>query len=134
MIPNVKPSQLYPVAVAVQPQSVAAAGVVTTAYVKVPANSKWLAVATLCGALGGGSEQVDVLQATDTSGTGSKALVTNLRTNAVNNTDTDDDVNLDTLMDINNGFNCVAVKITNTGGTGALVAVRAAFGPAAFLA
>src|SRR4051812_5037262 len=99
MLPNVKPSQLYPIAGAVQPQSVAAAGSVNTGWLKVPAASKWLVAQLLCGVLGGGSVQVDVEQATDNAGTGAKALVTNLRTNAVNNTDTDDEVNLDTNLD-----------------------------------
>jgi hypothetical protein len=134
MIPNVKPSQVYPVAGGINPQSVAAAGNATTGatYLAVPAGAKWLIVHTVTGALGGGSEQVDVLQATSSAGAGSKALVTNLRTTAANNSQFDDEVNLDTLLDINNGFAFIQVKITNTGGTGALVAARAAFGPNEF--
>lgn len=133
MIPNIKPSQVYVAKASIPPQSLAAAANATSAWVAVPPGSKWLAVDTLTGALGGGSEQVDVLQATSVAGAGAKALVTNLRTEANNNVFDQDEVNLDT-MDINNGFNFVQVKITNTGGTGALVAVRAAFGPNEFAA
>ena len=135
MIANRKPSQIYPGAGAIAPQSVAAAGNATTGgtYLAVPPHTKWAIVRTLCGALGGGSEQVDVLQATSSAGAGSKALVTNLRTAAVNNTQFDDEVNLDSLLDINNGFAFLQAKITNTGGTGALVAAHVAFGPNEFM-
>ena len=135
MIANRKPSSVYPVAGAIPPQSVAAAGNATTGgtYLAVPAGAKWAIVRTLCGALGGGSEQVDVLQATSTGGAGSKALVTNLRTAAGNNTQFDDEINLDSLLDINNGFAFIQVKITNTGGTGALIAAHVAFGPNEFM-
>jgi hypothetical protein len=130
-----KPSSVYPVAGAIPPQSVAAAGNATTGatYLAIPICSKWLLVRLITGALGGGSEQVDVLQAKDTAGTGSKPLVTGLRITAVNNTQFDDEINIDSLLDTNNGFAFIQVKITNTGGTGALVAAHVAFGPNEFM-
>lgn len=128
-IPSTKPSVIFPTKAAIPPQSIAAAGTADTGWVQVPPGSKWLSVALNTGALGGGSEQVDVLQAQDNSGTGSKALVTNLITEAGNNKTDDGDVDLDT-MDINNGFSYVKVRVTNTGGTGALVGLGAKFGPA----
>jgi hypothetical protein len=136
MIPNVKPSQMYPNAGAgngVFPQSLAAAAAVTGPYVQVPPGAKWAIVRLLTGALGAGSEQVDVLQAQSAAGLNAKALATNIRTSAVNNQQFDDEVNIDLSLDINNGFNFIAVKVTNTGGTGALVAVNFAFGPNEFL-
>ena len=134
MIANRKPSQIYPVAGAIAPQSVAAAGNATTGatWLAIPPHTKWAIVRTLCGALGGGSEQVDVLQATSSAGAGSKALITNLRTAAANNTQFDDEINLDSLLDINNGFAFIQVKVTITGGTGSLVAAHVAFGPNEF--
>ena len=132
MIPNMKPSQMYPnagPANAIFPQSLAAAASVTSQFVQLPVGARWAIVSLLTGALGGGSEQVDLLQATSAGGAGSKALMTNLRTSAVNNQQFDDEVNLDSALDVNNGFIFVAVKVTNTGGTGAQVAARFAFGP-----
>gem|GEM_PF-6590028 len=132
-MPNIRPSQVYIAKTQISPQSIAAAGNALSAWIAVPPGSKWAVIDTLTGVLGGGSEQIDVLQATTVGGTGSKALVTNLRTEAVNNVTDQDEVNLDT-MDINNGFSFVQVRCTNTGGTGALVAVRVAFGPNEFAA
>jgi hypothetical protein len=82
--------------------------------------------------LGGGSLQVDVAQATSRPAPARRLLVTNAITNAVNNTASQYDLNLETL-DINGGFAFIQVKITNTGGTGALVGARAAFGPNEFV-
>jgi len=134
MIPNIRPSVVYPIAGAIAPQSVAAAASVNTGWVKVAPGSKWAIAQLLAGALGGGSVQVDVLQAQDGAGTGSKAAVTNLFTNATNNTQTDGEINVETTLDINNGFSYVQVKATNTGGTGALISVGLRFGPNEFAA
>ena len=135
MIPNVRPSQLYPnagLANAVFPQSVAAAGTAATPWVAVPIGSRWMRTLLLLGALGAGSEQLDYEQATSVGGAGAKALKTNVRTSAVNSQQFDDEVDLDSNLDINNGFNFVRAKVTNTGGTGALVAIGLGFGPNEF--
>lgn len=131
MIPNIQPSKVYPTSAQVAPQSIAAAGTANTGYVAVPAGAKWAHITLLCGALGGGSEQVDINQATSTGGAGAKALATAAIAGVTTNSSvTDYDLNLDT-MDINNGFNCIRALVTNTGGTGALVAIAVKFGPAA---
>lgn len=135
MIPNVRPSQIYPnagLANAVFPQSIAAAGNAVTPWVAVPAGARWMKTVLLTGVLGGGSEQLDYEQATSVAGAGAKALKTNQRTSAVNSQQFDDEIDLDSNLDINNGFNFVRAKVTNTGGTGALVAISLAFGPNEF--
>jgi hypothetical protein len=135
MIANVKPSKIFPnagAAAAIFPQSIAAAGNAVTPWVQVPVGAKWAIVRLWTGALGGGSEQVDLEQATSAGGAGAKALATNVRTSAVNNQQFDDELNIDSTLDINNGFNFIRAKVTNTGGTGALVAVGLAFGPNEF--
>jgi hypothetical protein len=135
MIPNVKPSQLYPgtglnSAIGhVPPQSLAAAGIGTGPWIAVTPGAKWLIVALLSGALGGGSEQVDIEQATSAAGAGAKALATAaISAQTVNNRVDETEVSLD-LLDINNGFAFVRAKVTNTGGTGALVALSVKQGP-----
>lgn len=134
MIPNIDPSQIYPVKAQINPQSIAAAGNATSAWTQVPVNSKWLYVVLNAGALGGGSEQIDVLQATSSGGANSKALSTGLISAVTTNNGTTTAVlDLEKNMDINNGFNFVQIKVTNTGGTGALVGASAIFGPAAFV-
>jgi hypothetical protein len=135
MIANFKPSTIYPnagLANAVFPQSIAAASFAASPWVQVPTGARWAIARLWTGALGGGSLQLDLEQAKDAAGTGSKALVTNLRTSAVNNQQFDDESNLD-LMDINNGFNFIRVKVTCTGGTGSLLACGLAMGPPLFL-
>lgn len=132
MIPNIKPSKVYPVAGQAGPISVAAAGNAATSWVQVPAGSKWAIAELLNGVLGGGSEQVDLEQATSSGGAGAKALVTNAVTNAVNNTASQVEANLDQVLDVAGGFNYVRAKVTNTGGTGALVSIALKFGPNAY--
>jgi hypothetical protein len=135
MIANFKPSTIYPagLANAIFPQSVAAAGVVTSPWVAVPTGARWAIVRLWTGVLGGGSEQVDLEQAKDAAGTGAKTMVLALRVAAVNSQQYDDEASLDNVMDINNGYAFVRVKVTNTGGTGALLACGFSMGPPLFL-
>jgi hypothetical protein len=137
MIPNVRPSQLYPVKGAVSPQSVAKNTPVTSGatWIAVPPGSKWLKLTLLIGSAGGCAVTVDTLQATAAAGTGSKALVSALIVSAT--TDTQQiqaEVNLDATLDVAGGFGFVQVKATtdNVGAGPALLAVSAEFGPNEF--
>jgi hypothetical protein len=131
--PNVKPSLGYPVAGKVPPQSLAAAASANTGWIQIPMDSKWAMVQLLTGVLGGGSEQVDLQQATDAVGTGAKALQTAAIIDAVNNDTQDYEANLDMLLDFANNFSYIRALVTNTGGTGALVSLALRFGPTALL-
>jgi len=130
------PSVQFPTKGAINPQSIAAAGNATSGATWLDARdgSKWASIRALFGALGGGSVQIDLLQATDAAGTGSKALVTNAITGTVNNSQQQADVDLIKTLDTNNGYGFIQVKATNTGGTGALVGVDVILGPPRFLA
>lgn len=135
MNPNVKPSAVYPAKGTVPPQSIAAAGNAVSAWMDAQAGLAYLSVILACGALGGGTLSVDVLQATSNAGAGAKDLVTGLIVGAAtNNGIVQADVRVDeTTLDINNGFRWVQIKINNVGGTGALASATAVLGPARFL-
>jgi hypothetical protein len=135
MIPNVKPSQLYPVKGAVSPQSVAKNTSVNSGYIAIPAGSKWLKITLLIGSAGGAATTVDTEQATTIGGAGVKALVSALIVSAT--TDTQQiqaEVNLDQSLDVTGGFAFIRVKATtdNVGAGPSLVAVAVEFGPNEF--
>jgi hypothetical protein len=137
MIPNVKPSQLYPVKGAVNPQSVAKNGNATSGatYIAVPAGSKWLKVTLFTGSVGTCVVTVDTLQATSAAGAGSKALSSALIVGGgTDNQQLQAEVNLDATLDVNGGFAFIQVKATvdNVGAGPALLAVEVAFGPNEF--
>lgn len=110
-----------PVKEAIDPQSVAAAGTAATGWIAAKDAENFLAVIQ-GGALGGGSVAASFTQATDGSGTDSKALsITAPTALSVNNTQSEIDVNPNDL-DLANNFTHFKMTLTVTGGTGALVA------------
>jgi hypothetical protein len=135
VIPNIKPSQVYPLAGAIIPQSVAASATATTGFIQVPPGSKW-AAADLYAAIGQGGApvQLDLLQATKADGTGQKPLLTAAAVVTGSGGVTQGEANLDALVDANNGYRFVAAVVTNTGGAAALVAAGLKFGPNAYAA
>jgi hypothetical protein len=137
MIPNVKPSQLYPVKGAVNPQSVAKNTAVNSGatYLTVPPGAKWLKLTLITGTQGGCVITVAVNQATAAAGTGSKSLAAALIVSST--TDTEQlqaEVNLDQALDVNGGFAFVQVTATtdNVGAGPALLGVSIEFGPNEF--
>jgi hypothetical protein len=132
MTPNVDLKQYYPVKGQVNPASIAAGGNAVSAWLDAKDGNR-LHIALLAGALGGGTLDVDVDQATDNAGTGSKVLAADvLAAQATNNTPAQADVDLHNLLDVNGGYRFVRVKINNTGGTGAIAGAACLIGPARF--
>ncbi len=114
-------SALVPVKGQISPQSVAAAGHANSDWVDASQGINILTEVTL-GALGGGSVALTFEQATSAGGAGGKALSAFTGgTSAVDNTKLEID-NAPEAMDAENGFTFVRAVLTNTGGTGALVA------------
>ena len=131
MNPNVKPSQIYPIKAEIAPQSVAAAGSASSAWLL--ARDSWFSLALLLGALGGATLSVDVLEATDSSGTGSQALITGALTGlATNNSSASYDFKSDASLNLSTGYEYIAFRINVVGGTGSLVAAAVLGGPARF--
>lgn len=132
MLVNVDLKQYYPIKGEVAPQSVAAAANAVSSWLDAKDGNR-LHIALLLGVLGGGTVSVDVLQATDNAGTGSKALSTGIIAGqATNNTQVQADLDLHNNLDLTNGYRFVQVRINNVGGTGALVAAAALVGPARY--
>lgn len=116
-------SALVPLKAQIAPISCAAAANKVSGYVDAKDAPALLAIANL-GALTGGTVTMTLLQATDSSGTGAKAVAGYAGKNsAVDNTTLVDDIEiLASLLDLDNGFHFVAMKLANVGGSGALVA------------
>jgi hypothetical protein len=133
MIPNVRPSKVYPYAAQIAPQSVAAAATVASGWAAASSNA-WLSLLLLVGA-GAGTFAMKVEQATSSGGAGAKDLVTaaNLGVTAQETGQAQVDVQLGANLDIDNGFAYVRVSLTCTGGAGTLAAVAATLGPAAYM-
>ncbi len=114
----------------IAPQNVAAAGNATSGWTKADEAPDYLAQLNL-GVLGGGTVTPAFEQATDAAGAGAKALVTGGDVSAVsaNNTLRTIQFSADKL-DSKNGFLWFRLKLSNVGGTGALVAASIhAIGP-----
>lgn len=106
----------------IPPQSVAASGTAQSGWVDVSAGINVLTTISV-GALGGGSVAASWQQATDSSGTGAKALSGfGTGTAMASNNKTQQIDNDPEVLDINNGFKFVQLTLTNTGGSGALLA------------
>jgi hypothetical protein len=112
-----------PVGGILNPQSVAAAGNATGAWVDARTSAWWVALAQ-AGALGGGVATFKVRQATDSSGTGAKD-VANAPGSATRAPTAGQGLVVDVdpqALDLANSFFFIAVRVDNVGGTGALVA------------
>lgn len=133
---NMKPTKAYPLAGAIRPQSVAAAGSVSTGWIAAGDALAFARITVNLGVLGGGSEAVKLEQAQDSGGTGAKDLETaaNLGLSGLNtnNTDKEADYRIHENIDTDNNFTHFRATLTNTGGTGALVAVTVQYGPARY--
>jgi hypothetical protein len=110
----------------INPQSVAAAGTANSPWINVFDAYKLL-MNINCGALGGGSVQASFLQATDNAGTGSKALTAGTfvapAAITVDGTLQQIEANPEDLDRLASPmFTFVRLVLTNTGGTGALLA------------
>jgi len=131
---NRKPSIEYAVKAQVVPQSVAAAGSASSGWVSV-AQVKWAKVLALVGA-GGGTLAVKLEQATDSSGTSAKDLITaaNLGITALDGTAkaAQADGDIPENIDVDNSFAYVRVTGTVTGGSGTIVSISLELGPQAF--
>lgn len=134
MIPNIKPSQVYPFLGAIAPQSLATAAANTGGtYLLIPPGSKWLIVRLLTGA-GAGSVALTANQA-KTSGGGSTKALTLTDVAAQPTTGiltgqpiTDFEFNLDAgALDVAGGFNYVQLVLTTTGTL--IVGAEVATGP-----
>jgi len=132
---NEKPSNAFvsQAAASVVPQSVAAAGTATgSGWVSVK-EVKWAKVTAFCGA-GGGTLAVKIQQASDSSGTGVKDLITaaNLGISALDGTAKigQADCNIDANIDVDNSFAYVRLHATVSGGSGTIVAAGLELGPA----
>jgi hypothetical protein len=109
-----------PIVGSIAPQSVAAAGNAASGWIKADTAPKFLAVLNY-GALGGGTVTPTFEQATDASGTGAKALSAwGGVANAANNTSAEL-CNIADQLDQKNAFYWFRLKLSNVGGTGALV-------------
>lgn len=112
----------FPVGGILNPQSVAAAGNATGTWVDTR-TAAWFVALCQAGALGGGVATFSVVQATDNSGTGSKA-VTGTPGSATQAPTAGQGLYIDVdpqALDLVNSFFFVAVKVAVAGGTGALV-------------
>lgn len=131
MNPNVKPSQVYPIKTEIAPQSVAAAGSASSGWVL--ARDSWLSLVLLLGALGGATLSVDVLEATDGSGTGSQTLLTGVLAGlATNNSTASYDFKSDANLTLSTNYEYIAFRVNVVGGTGSLVAAAVIGGPQRF--
>lgn len=132
MIPNVKPSVIYPLAGNIAPQSVAAAASVSTGWVDA-LNNKWASLSVLIGA-GAGTAAVKLEQATSSGGAGVKDLLTaaQLGITAQGTGQAQADGDLPDNLDIAGGFRWIRATLTMTGGAGTLAAVTMDIGPAAW--
>lgn len=133
MIPNVKPSKIFPAAGSIAPQSLVSAAATTGGtYIQVPAGSKWMHLRLLCGA-GAGSVAVTAAQATSSAGAGTKAATLSPAiTGVVTATPlTTYEYNVETLLDAAGGFNFVQLTATTTGTL--IVGLDVSFGPAAYM-
>jgi hypothetical protein len=116
-------SALVPLKAQIAPQSVAAAGNATSGWVDAKDAAALLAVANL-GTLGGGTVTMSLEQATTSGGAGAKAVTgfTGVAS-AVDNTQIVSDIEITpALLDGDNSFRFVRMKLANVGGSGALVA------------
>lgn len=112
-----------PVGGILNPQSVAAAGTATGTFVDARTAAWWVALCQ-AGALGGGVATFSVVQATDSSGTGVK-VIANAPGSATKAPTLAQGLYIDVdpqSLDLANSFFFIAVKVSNVGGTGALVA------------
>lgn len=110
-----------PIAGKVAPQSVAAAGNATSGWIKADTSPNWLTVCNY-GALGGGTVTPTFEQATDGTGTGAKALAWTIPTAGSADNTQSEAINRAAAMDQKGGFLWFRVKLSNVGGTGALIA------------
>ncbi len=132
MIPNVKPSKVYPNAGSVPPQSLATAAANTGAtYLEVPAGSKWVHLRLACGA-GAGTVAVTAKQATAADGTGTKAMALSPAIAGVDTTTplTTYEFDIDLTIDVANAFAFVQFICTTTGTL--IVGLDVSFGPNAY--
>lgn len=129
MIPNVKPSKLYPYKEQIAPQSVAAGATVTSGWFDA-AEAANLKIAALVGA-GAGTFAVKVEQATSSGGAGAKDLVaTGITALATGHAEAD--VALGAALDVDGAFRYVRVSATCTGGAGTLFSAQVEAGPATY--
>lgn len=134
MLPNVKPTKLYPIKTKVTAQSVAAAATVTSGWIPT-AELDWLKITSIAGA-GAGTFAVKVEQATAVGGTGAKDMVTAAQTGITaqaNSTEVEVDIRIADYLDVDNAFNHVRLSVTCTGGAGSLYAAALFGGPVKFL-
>lgn len=114
---SVTTSNTNPVAGILKPQAIAAAGSATQTVYCDASKAPWFVAYCSVGAGGGiGSAAFTIVQATDSSGTGVKALSGPSKTLTVDNTSGTMDIDPRTL-DLAGGFNFFAVKCAMTGGT-----------------
>lgn len=105
----------------VAPQSVAAAANVTSGWIAA-ADAPDFLVQINMGALGGGTVTPSFEQASDSGGTGAKALTTGADVTAIAVNDTQRTLQFASrVLDHANGFTYFRLKLANVGGTGALV-------------
>jgi hypothetical protein len=126
MIPNVKPSIIYPLKDKVAPQSIAAAGTAQTGWIDC-STGNWLKLVLLVGA-GAGTAAVSLDQATTAAGAGSKVLATAAQVGitAQGTGTVEADYDLHNNLDINGGFAFVRATVTVAGGAGTLASPRGA--------
>jgi hypothetical protein len=111
-----------PIGGILKPQAIAAAGNATgTVYVDA-SKAPWFVALCAVGAGGGiGSALFSIVQATDSSGTGVKALVSTPASLTLATDNTSGVLDVDpTAMDFKNGFTFFAVKCAMTGGTNSI--------------
>lgn len=117
MLPNILPSQQFPVAGAIAPQSLASTTATTgSTYLRVPVGSKWIHLRLNLGA-GAGSVAITAAQATAAAGTGTKSMtltptITGIVTASAL---TVYDFSVDTHLDVANGFYYLQFTATTTG-------------------
>jgi hypothetical protein len=118
---NVIKKALMPRIGDIPPQSVAAAATATTAWIAARDVAEFVTMVNL-GALQSGSVALTFQQATDSGGSGAKALTTgvNVGSSAVDNANFEVDNDISKL-DHENGFDYFRAVLTVTGGSGSLV-------------
>jgi hypothetical protein len=135
MIPNVKPSKLYPSKTSIAPQSVAAAATITSGWIDT-AGYAWAKIASLVGA-GAGTFAVKLEQATSAAGGGAKDLATAASlgiTAQATGTASQADAQLGAQgVDVDNGFRYIRASATCAGGAGTLYALELELGPEPYL-
>lgn len=117
MLPNIAPSQQFPVAGSIAPQSLASTTATTGGtYIRVPVGSKWIHLRLSCGA-GAGSVAITAAQATAAAGTGTKAMTLTPTISGILTASgvTTYEFSVDSHLDVNGGFNYLQFTATTTG-------------------